>query len=452
MRALRRKRHIAILLLVGLFVFNPVRFAEAAATITPATGGGAISADTVDGDYTSLTGPIISEELVSEVNTGTIILDVPSGFIFDTGGTLPTVLVTRTDGAGADTKNINNVPSGTSVAITSITTTQVTFTVTSDTSGGVKNSLTWQNVRVRPSAASPLASGNITKSGTSAISGITSGVTSLGTLTEIAGTPPPPPSSPPSADGASPSGGGGGVAPTSVVFSGRAYPGSKVEILRRSIQDEIYRNVPAEFSKISDDGVFYITYTGLIGGDYLFALRAEDKGGGKTGIIAFNMNLLSSDRFVAENIFFPPTIDFDNALVTLGKEIELAGYAAPILKVEIEIDGILKGETRSDENGLWSYATTTSSLRIGDHYARSRQIDEKGKASEFSVPRTFRLSLLASPRADLNNDNEVSIADLSIFLFRWGSGEKDLMAKIDMDDDGKIGISDFSIFLKAMRI
>jgi len=116
---------------------------------------------------------------VTTTGSSTIILNAPSGFIFDTGGTAPTVRVDRLAGGGADSKNINGVADGTSVAITSRTTTQITFTVTSASSGGVDCSLTWLNIRVRPAAASPLASGNITKTGTSTLPGVTASSTSL---------------------------------------------------------------------------------------------------------------------------------------------------------------------------------------------------------------------------------------------------------------------------------
>lgn len=160
----------------------------ASVTITQATGGGAISADDFGtGAWTTLTGPLYGEALNGDAGTGTIILNVPSGFIFDIGGTAPTVLITRTAGGGADTRNINQVATGTSAAITSITTTQITFTITSASNGGVTNSLTWQNVRVRPTAGYPLASGNLTKTGTSTMTGVTAGVTNFGTLTETFG-------------------------------------------------------------------------------------------------------------------------------------------------------------------------------------------------------------------------------------------------------------------------
>ncbi|MEX2117372.1 MAG: hypothetical protein WEB37_10830, partial [Bacteroidota bacterium] len=159
----------------------------AAVIITPATGGSAISADNTGGAYTSLTGPAYDESFSGNAGVGTIILNAPTGFIFDTGGTLPTVLVTRISGGGPNSRNINSVASGTSVAATSVTSTQITFTITNASNGGIYNRLTWQNIRVRPSAGTPLATGPITKSGTSVMLGVTNGVTNFGTLTEVHG-------------------------------------------------------------------------------------------------------------------------------------------------------------------------------------------------------------------------------------------------------------------------
>jgi len=155
-----------------------------AGTVTPATGGAAISAGTVGGAWTSLTGPVYTESVGGEVGTGTIIVNVPAGFIFDTSCCpLPTVMIS---GDPSSTKNINNSANGGVTPLT-ITSTQLTFTVSSKST--VPNTLTWQGVRVRPTATTPLASGNITKSGTSSMVGVANGVTNFGTLTEIAGVP-----------------------------------------------------------------------------------------------------------------------------------------------------------------------------------------------------------------------------------------------------------------------
>ena len=158
-------------------------------TVTSATGGDDISADDEGGAFTPLTGPTYNESSSGNAGVGTIVLDVPAGFIFDTEGTAPTVLVTRIGGKGGRGRNINGVRSLTSLAVSSITSTQITFLITSASNNGVTNSLTWQNIRVRPTAGSPLASGNITSSGTSTFTGVTAGSTSFGTLTEVAGAP-----------------------------------------------------------------------------------------------------------------------------------------------------------------------------------------------------------------------------------------------------------------------
>ncbi len=152
--------------------------------VTPATGGSAISADTTGVAYTNLTGPVYTEASVGAVGTGTIILNAPAGFAFDTGGTAPTVKIT---GDSKSSRNINGAASGTALAMTSVTATQLTFTVTAPSvAGGTTNTMTWQNVRVRPTAGTPLAAGNITKTGTASMSGVVTNA-NFGFLAETAG-------------------------------------------------------------------------------------------------------------------------------------------------------------------------------------------------------------------------------------------------------------------------
>src|SRR5206468_7179514 len=153
---------------------------------TPAAGGGAISADGATGTFTTLTGPAYSENAGGNVGTGTILLNAPTGFVFDTGGTAPTMLVTRLTGSGSNGNNINGVSSGTAVAMTSINSTQLVFTVTSSSASGVTCKLTWQNVRVRPTAGTPLASGSLTRNGSASVAGLPTGA-NLGLLREVPG-------------------------------------------------------------------------------------------------------------------------------------------------------------------------------------------------------------------------------------------------------------------------
>lgn len=158
-----------------------------AATVTTATGGSAIDSNTAPGcsaagTWTALTGPTISETNAGEIGVGDIVLTAPAGFEFDTTSAV-TILLT---GNGTATRNINNLVRNTSYPVTSMTATTITFNVFEI--GTRRNTLTWQGIQVRPTASTPLASGDITQTGTSAITGITA-ATNLGTLTEITSSP-----------------------------------------------------------------------------------------------------------------------------------------------------------------------------------------------------------------------------------------------------------------------
>ncbi|HVC10910.1 MAG TPA: DUF2341 domain-containing protein [Burkholderiales bacterium] len=155
-------------------------------TVIPATGGGAISADNVGGAWTTLTGPELDETRnggSGSIEAGTIVLNAPAGFEFDTLSTV-TVTVGRVSG----NTNINNwinlgagrgQPANASVAATTIT-----ITVTQISASNTHNSLTWSGIQVRPTAHCPLSSGDIGESGTSPVA-LSS--TNLGTLQEVVG-------------------------------------------------------------------------------------------------------------------------------------------------------------------------------------------------------------------------------------------------------------------------
>src|SRR5262249_47458139 len=76
------------------------------AGVDRATGGLAIPSSFAGTTYTNLTGPVYYELLNGDAGASgtTIILNAPTGFIFDTGGTAPTVRVDRLAGGGNDNK------------------------------------------------------------------------------------------------------------------------------------------------------------------------------------------------------------------------------------------------------------------------------------------------------------------------------------------------------------
>ncbi len=177
---------LSVLIMVCVFCTLP-RNTQAAAvvTVTSATGGGAISADTVDGAYTALDGPVFTEESVHSIGTGDITLTVPSGFVFDTGSEV-TVTSEKKGACGAGTFVKLLGDAATQTVIPTETTVTVTVTAESASHATCQSTLTWSGVRVRPTAGTPLVSGNLTHTGSAVIVGVNSS-TNLGTLTETVG-------------------------------------------------------------------------------------------------------------------------------------------------------------------------------------------------------------------------------------------------------------------------
>lgn len=176
------KIKLAVFLIFALLMGDAMALT---ATVTPATGGGAIPSNTAPGcsatGWTTLSGPSVTELQKGDFQTGTIILNAPAGFVFDSAGVAPTVVLTAGDNNA--NKNVNNVAVNAVMPVTSVTSTQITFTITAKTNSTVMNSLSWQDVRVQPTTSAPQATGNITDSGSLAIVG------GFGTLTEVASTP-----------------------------------------------------------------------------------------------------------------------------------------------------------------------------------------------------------------------------------------------------------------------
>ena len=155
--------------------------AHAAVTVTAATGGNTIPADNAknggNGQFVVLTGPVLDEGSAGEIDSGTIILNAPAGFEFNTAAT---VTVTATSNGGATTFMSN-----------SLTPTATTITCTVTAPGGFgpfdNSTITFSNIQVRPiNGTSPLSSGNITKTGTTTYT-TTVNNPSYGLLTEVTG-------------------------------------------------------------------------------------------------------------------------------------------------------------------------------------------------------------------------------------------------------------------------
>lgn len=135
-----------------------------------------VSADTNGatgtGSYTTTSGPILTESSSAQIAVGTLALNVPTGFAFDTGTTATATVSCTGSACGTtaltlDTSN-NNCSSGASTTQTvTPTNSTITIRVCSASSNSNKRAvITWSNIKMRPTVGTPLRSGNITLTGT----------------------------------------------------------------------------------------------------------------------------------------------------------------------------------------------------------------------------------------------------------------------------------------------
>ena len=140
--------------------------------ITAADGGENISSDDANTTYTTLTGPIIKEGFAGELTaSGTFILDAPSGFEWNTGAS-PSV----------STSAVYGGTSTLAVSFTSVTSSQVTFTVNTESTSN-PGEIEISGLQVRPTTTTLPNTGNIVNTGTTGLGG----GTNYGTLTMVPG-------------------------------------------------------------------------------------------------------------------------------------------------------------------------------------------------------------------------------------------------------------------------
>ncbi len=247
-------------------------------------------------------------------------------------------------------------------------------------------------------------------------------------------------------------GGGGGGIPyegTSVIFSGRAYPGSTVTLLKDA---QIAVKTVA-----GPDANFYISLSGLTGGNYIFSLYSEDREGRRSSLLSFPVSVTSGATTKVSGIFISPTIAVDKSEVKRGDDIAIFGQSAAQTEITIAVasEEEIFVKTPSDKDGVYLYNFDTSIIDYGSHFTKSKaafkgEISSFGLAVGFLVGTKNVFAKLAKcpPKADLNNDCRVNLVDFSIaaywykrplsVAFKAVEGEK-------LNGDGKIDLVDFSI-------
>ncbi|MBI2049062.1 MAG: hypothetical protein HYT29_01320 [Parcubacteria group bacterium] len=238
-----------------------------------------------------------------------------------------------------------------------------------------------------------------------------------------------------------------GVPPTTVTFSGTAYPGAKVMIIEKNNRaEQPVRQEPV----YADSGNFSVTYQGIFQSEYSYGLVIEDKDGRKTQAKFYNIDTVSNS-LTQKDIFTPPTVGLYRTAVTKGDFIKIIGYASPGNKILIQLEKDISYEANADGAGKYQVLINTARLPFGKHSFRVKQQDIGAKKeSDWSPTKSFSVVAVTIPEADFTGDGIVDVKDWSVFLFRWQE-QPGSSGILDLNKDGKTDISDLSVFLQTYR-
>lgn len=272
------------------------------------------------------------------------------------------------------------------------------------------------------------------------------------TSSQVSATPVAAAVSPPASSGGG-GGGGGGPPPapvqTTVVFSGRAYPGSTVTLMKDA------QVVATTISGPTAN--FLITLTSLTAGNFIFSLYSEDNKGNRSSLVTFPVGITSGATTNVSGIFLAPTIAVDKSEVKQGDDIAIFGQSTPVSDIMITVnsDVPVYVKTKADSNGIYLYNFDTTPLEYGQHLAKSKA-SLNGEISGYSRTVGFlvsnknitTVSQTCDGKADMNSDCKVNLVDFSIAAYWYKrplSNEFKLIEKAKLNGDALINLVDLSI-------
>jgi hypothetical protein len=268
----------------------------------------------------------------------------------------------------------------------------------------------------------------------------------IATSTQVSGVPvativtPPPPGG----------GGGGGIITqeTGVIFSGKAYPSSKVSFLK---DGQLALTTVANSS-----GNFETKISNLSSGDYTFSVYAEDKNGLRSSSFTFTTRITSKVMTRISGIFIAPTIALDRSEVKRGDNLVIYGQSAPVADVIISINADQEFFERvlSGQDGIYSRSFNTSVLKNGKYSVKAKAT-LGGETSYFSNTLDFLVGAKNLPikttnvtKCDLNVDNRCNLIDFSIAAYWYKKPLSPVFIIRERDHlngDGKVDLVDFSV-------
>ncbi len=241
----------------------------------------------------------------------------------------------------------------------------------------------------------------------------------------------------------------GGTGDAGIIFSGRAFPLSKVNILK---DGQLVISTIA-----GPDSNFTVNLSGLSSGNYNFSVYGIDNKGILSSSFTFPIFITAGATTNIGGIFIAPTISVDKSQVKKGDTVVVFGQSAQSSEVTININSepefFVKKAT--DANGIYLLNFDSSVLALGKHTARSKSVFQD-EISPFSASVSFSVGSVEIPLAppgcgkkgDLNADCRVNLVDFSIAAFWYKKTLSQTFVAVEnssLNGDSKVDLVDFSI-------
>ncbi|MEK7124673.1 MAG: IPT/TIG domain-containing protein, partial [Patescibacteria group bacterium] len=192
------------------------------------------------------------------------------------------------------------------------------------------------------------------------------------------------------------------------------------------------------------NGTFAISLADLRARSTMYALILTDRNDTAVKTKFFAGSLSSNVSF--ENIIFAPALNLKANSIKQGDLLFANGYAQPQALIEFAIDGApISERVIADVNGFYSLNIGTANLSLAKHLISAKQT-ALAQASDFSEQKSFAVSKLLNPAADLNKDGVLGNPDIDIFISRWLSINLQVKLLDDFNGDGKNDSKDIELF------
>jgi hypothetical protein len=176
----------------------------------------------------------------------------------------------------------------------------------------------------------------------------------------------------------------------------------------------------------------------------VFSVHARDTEGRQSVTSQFTAPAFAGQTTTVANIFLAPTISLSANEIIQRQPLAVSGQSFPGATVQIFILPENRMETAAvSANGKWTHTLATNELSLEGYSIRARAVLSDGRLSPFSQTLSFLLTERVCANGDLSGTGRVTMVDVSILLYWWGTSN----ACADLNGDGVVNMSDLSILL-----